>query len=304
MFLGGGMRFTIASRVSSMPMPTLADTWGDAWGDARRHRVTSARAARRRSRRAAAQGRSAGRRRPAGVQGRGRRRRCCAAAAPAVGSLVSVQVWYTRYDVHYGVHTLRMFEQSRPMMDSISSITRSGSAPAGAARTGAAAGFGAFSNLPRRARPAPRRPAAPAGPAAPAAARGRPGAPTPQLLKERPHSIVAMVDDGGYRREIAGRSRLTWQVDLVEHRDDLKIVLERQPHIGERLRLDALRSVDHQQRALTGRQRARHLGAAGARARLSEARAGRARAGAGGPAPARPRGAPGKLGAARRAAAA
>ena len=46
------------------------------------------------------------------------------------------------------------------------------------------------------------------------------------------------------------------QVDLVQHRHDLVVVVERLIDIGERLRLDALAGIDDQQRALTGRQRA------------------------------------------------
>ncbi len=47
------------------------------------------------------------------------------------------------------------------------------------------------------------------------------------------------------------------QVDLVQHRHDFEIVVERLIDVGERLRLDALAGVDHQQRALAGRQRPR-----------------------------------------------
>ena len=47
------------------------------------------------------------------------------------------------------------------------------------------------------------------------------------------------------------------QVDLVEHRHDLVAGVERVIDIGERLRLDALAGVDHQQRALAGGERAR-----------------------------------------------
>ena len=46
------------------------------------------------------------------------------------------------------------------------------------------------------------------------------------------------------------------QVDLVEHRHDLVIVVDRLIDIGERLRLDALGGVDHQKRALAGGERA------------------------------------------------
>ena len=49
------------------------------------------------------------------------------------------------------------------------------------------------------------------------------------------------------------------QVDLVDDRDDLEVVLDRQVGVGERLRLDALRRVDEQQRALARRQRPRDL---------------------------------------------
>ena len=44
------------------------------------------------------------------------------------------------------------------------------------------------------------------------------------------------------------------QVDLVEDRHDLVVVVDRLVDIGEGLRLDALGRVDHQQRALAGGQ--------------------------------------------------
>ena len=49
------------------------------------------------------------------------------------------------------------------------------------------------------------------------------------------------------------------QIDLVEDRHDLVVVVERLIDIGERLRLDALGGIDHQQRALAGGERAGHL---------------------------------------------
>ncbi len=49
------------------------------------------------------------------------------------------------------------------------------------------------------------------------------------------------------------------QVDLVDGRDDLEVVLDGEVRVRERLRLAALRGVDHEQRALAGLQRARHL---------------------------------------------
>ena len=49
------------------------------------------------------------------------------------------------------------------------------------------------------------------------------------------------------------------QVDLVEHRDDRQVTVQRQVQVGQRLRLDALRGVDQQHRTLAGGQRPRHL---------------------------------------------
>ena len=47
------------------------------------------------------------------------------------------------------------------------------------------------------------------------------------------------------------------QIDLVDDRNDLEVVLDREVGVGERLRLDALRRVDQQQRAFARRQRPR-----------------------------------------------
>ena len=47
------------------------------------------------------------------------------------------------------------------------------------------------------------------------------------------------------------------QVDLVEDRDDLVVGVDRLIDVGERLRLDALAGVDHQQRAFAGGEAAR-----------------------------------------------
>ena len=49
------------------------------------------------------------------------------------------------------------------------------------------------------------------------------------------------------------------QVDLVDDRNDLEAVLDREVGVGQRLRLDALRRVDEQQRAFARGERARHL---------------------------------------------
>ena len=49
------------------------------------------------------------------------------------------------------------------------------------------------------------------------------------------------------------------QVDLVDDRDDLEAAVDGQVGVGQGLRLDALRGVDQQQRALARRQRPGHL---------------------------------------------
>ena len=49
------------------------------------------------------------------------------------------------------------------------------------------------------------------------------------------------------------------QVDLVQDGDDLEVVLDRQVRVRDRLRLDPLRRVDDEHRALARLQRARHL---------------------------------------------
>ena len=60
-----------------------------------------------------------------------------------------------------------------------------------------------------------------------------------------------------WRRASSGlRAR---QVDLVDDRDDLEVVLDREIGVGERLRLDALRRVDQQQRAFARGERPGHL---------------------------------------------
>ena len=56
------------------------------------------------------------------------------------------------------------------------------------------------------------------------------------------------------------RSRIgRGQVDLVQHRDHFDALLDRGVAVGDGLRFDALRGIDHEQRALAGRERARDL---------------------------------------------
>ena len=49
------------------------------------------------------------------------------------------------------------------------------------------------------------------------------------------------------------------QVDLVDDRDDVEVVVDGQVGVGQRLRLDALRGIDEQQRAFARGQRPRDL---------------------------------------------
>jgi len=44
------------------------------------------------------------------------------------------------------------------------------------------------------------------------------------------------------------------QVDLVDYRNDVQVVIKRQIEVGECLRLDTLRGIDNEKRALTGRE--------------------------------------------------
>ena len=59
---------------------------------------------------------------------------------------------------------------------------------------------------------------------------------------------------GGVAVRLRGR-----EVDLVQHRDDLQVGAQRQVQVGQRLRLDALRGVDQQDRSLAGGQAAGDL---------------------------------------------
>ena len=49
------------------------------------------------------------------------------------------------------------------------------------------------------------------------------------------------------------------QIDLVDHRNNFEPVIEREINVGERLRLDPLARIDHQQRALARGQAARNF---------------------------------------------
>ena len=80
--------------------------------------------------------------------------------------------------------------------------------------------------------------------------------PMPFLALARMHSLRSMIeqllDFAHHALGIGGG-----QIDLVDHRDDRQVVFEREMIVRQRLRLDALRRVDDQQRAFAGGQRAR-----------------------------------------------
>ena len=49
------------------------------------------------------------------------------------------------------------------------------------------------------------------------------------------------------------------QVDLIDDREHIQVMIQRQIYVGQRLRFNPLRRVHHQHRAVTGRQRAAHF---------------------------------------------
>ena len=79
-----------------------------------------------------------------------------------------------------------------------------------------------------------------------------------RLRGDAQHAVRVDAEQLGELRGRAVGIRLR-QVDLVDDRDDLEVVLEREVRVRERLRLDALRRVDDEQRALARLQRTRHL---------------------------------------------
>ena len=96
--------------------------------------------------------------------------------------------------------------------------------------------------------------------AAPHARRGRAGRrrPRPVLPDTRSTSLGFAADDVGDLTRVAVRVG-GGQVDLVQHGDDVQVAVQGQIEVGQGLRLDALRGVDQQHRALAGLQRARYL---------------------------------------------
>jgi hypothetical protein len=74
-----------------------------------------------------------------------------------------------------------------------------------------------------------------------------------RLRADAQHVVGRAADD---RHHLAGDlvGSCGRQVDLVEHRDDLEVGLERQVEVRDRLRLHPLRRVDEEDRALAGVQ--------------------------------------------------
>ena len=67
------------------------------------------------------------------------------------------------------------------------------------------------------------------------------------------HIVRMAADDVGEFRRVLFRLRGR-QVDLVQHGDDLQVVLQRQVQVRERLGLDPLRRVHEQDSTFAGRE--------------------------------------------------
>jgi hypothetical protein len=78
------------------------------------------------------------------------------------------------------------------------------------------------------------------------------------LRRDAEHLGGVAADDAGQFGGIAVRLG-RGQVDLVQHRDDLEVGVQRQVQVGQRLRLDTLGGVDEQHGALAGGQAAGDL---------------------------------------------
>ena len=79
------------------------------------------------------------------------------------------------------------------------------------------------------------------------------------LLGAGQHGIARVQADDGLDLLANALGLGRRQVDLVDDRNDLQVVMQRQVSIGERLRFHALRRIHHQQRAFAGLQAARDL---------------------------------------------
>ena len=73
------------------------------------------------------------------------------------------------------------------------------------------------------------------------------------------HGVGGIEPDRAFDHLLGALDIGAGQVNLVDDRNDFKAVVDGEIRIGQRLRLDALRGVHHQQRAFAGGQRARNL---------------------------------------------
>ena len=80
----------------------------------------------------------------------------------------------------------------------------------------------------------------------------------PRLRRDAEHAVGVVGEQVGELLRGAVRIGLR-QVDLVHAGDDLEVVVDREVGVRERLRLDPLRRVDDEQRALARLERARDL---------------------------------------------
>ena len=78
------------------------------------------------------------------------------------------------------------------------------------------------------------------------------------LRADPEHVVRVAADQAGQLRGVLLRVG-AGQVDLVEHRDDVQVGAHREVEVRQRLRLDALRGVDQQDRGLAGLERAGDL---------------------------------------------
>ena len=72
-------------------------------------------------------------------------------------------------------------------------------------------------------------------------------------------SVGCVEPDGAFNHFFGARNVGAGQVNLVDDRNNFKTMIDRQIRIRQRLRLNSLRRVNHQQRALASRQRPRDL---------------------------------------------
>ena len=73
------------------------------------------------------------------------------------------------------------------------------------------------------------------------------------------HGVAGIQTDCAFDHFLGARNVGALQIDLVDDRDNLQPVINREIGIRQRLGLDALGSIDHQQSSLARRQRARDL---------------------------------------------